>query len=70
MEHYELRNATAADLIRTAWGVEADGISGGPDWLDLKPLRPDRHRPDYGQAGDAQDHAAERFKKPLSAFGP
>jgi hypothetical protein len=33
--HYELRNATAADLIRTAWGVEADGISGGPDWLDL-----------------------------------
>jgi uncharacterized protein (TIGR03435 family) len=32
---YELRNATTADLIRTAWGVEADGISGGPDWLDL-----------------------------------
>lgn len=32
---YELRNATAVDLIRTAWGVEADGISGGPDWLDV-----------------------------------
>ena len=32
---YELHNATAVDLIRTAWGVEADGISGGPDWLDL-----------------------------------
>jgi uncharacterized protein (TIGR03435 family) len=32
---YELRNATAVDLIRTAWGVEADSISGGPDWLDL-----------------------------------
>lgn len=32
---YELRNATAVDLIRTAWGVDADGISGGPDWLDL-----------------------------------
>ena len=32
---YELHNATAVDLIRTAWGVEADSISGGPDWLDL-----------------------------------
>lgn len=32
---YELRNATAVDLIRTAWGVETDAISGGPDWLDL-----------------------------------
>ena len=32
---YELRNATAVDLIRTAWGVEADNVSGGPDWLDL-----------------------------------
>lgn len=32
---YELHNATAVDLIRTAWGVEVDGISGGPDWLDL-----------------------------------
>ena len=32
---YELHNATAVDLIRTAWGVEADGISGGPEWLDL-----------------------------------
>jgi uncharacterized protein (TIGR03435 family) len=31
---YELRNATAADLIRTAWGVDADGVMGGPDWLD------------------------------------
>src|SRR3954447_25349520 len=32
---YELRNATAIDLIRTAWGVEADDIAGGADWLDL-----------------------------------
>jgi uncharacterized protein (TIGR03435 family) len=32
---YELRNATAIDLIRTAWNVDADSISGGPDWLDL-----------------------------------
>jgi uncharacterized protein (TIGR03435 family) len=32
---YELHNASAVDLIRTAWGVAADGVSGGPDWLDL-----------------------------------
>src|SRR5262249_36637587 len=32
---YEVHNATAVDLIRTAWGVVADSISGGPDWLDL-----------------------------------
>src|SRR4051812_30444147 len=32
---YELHNATAVDLIRTAWGVDPDSISGGPDWLDL-----------------------------------
>jgi uncharacterized protein (TIGR03435 family) len=32
---YELRNATALDLIRTAWAVGVDNISGGPDWLDL-----------------------------------
>ena len=32
---YELRNATAVDLILMTLGVEADNISGGPDWLDL-----------------------------------
>jgi uncharacterized protein (TIGR03435 family) len=31
---YELRNATAVDLIRTAWNVSADNVAGGPDWLD------------------------------------
>ncbi len=32
---YELHNATAVDLIRTAWGVDAESVTGGPDWLDL-----------------------------------
>jgi len=32
---YEVTNATAVDLIRTAWGVDADKVVGGPDWLDL-----------------------------------
>lgn len=31
---YELRNATLVDLIRTAWGVDAGNVVGGPDWLD------------------------------------
>ncbi len=31
---YELRNATLVDLIRTAWKVDADNVTGGPDWLD------------------------------------
>jgi len=22
------------DLIRTAWGIEADGVYGGPNWLE------------------------------------
>ena len=32
---YELRNATMADLIRTAWNVDADKVVGGPDWLEI-----------------------------------
>ena len=31
---YELRHATMLDLIRTAWGVGADNVIGGPDWLE------------------------------------
>jgi len=33
-EGYELRNATVADLIRTAWAVSAEDVVGGPQWLD------------------------------------
>jgi uncharacterized protein (TIGR03435 family) len=32
---YELRNATMVDLIRTAYGVDADKVVGGPSWLEL-----------------------------------
>ncbi len=31
---YELGNATMVDLIRTAWGVDADKVAGGPGWLE------------------------------------
>ena len=32
---YELHNATMVDLIRTAYGVEAEKVVGGPSWLEL-----------------------------------
>lgn len=31
---YEVRIATMVDLIRTAWGVDAENVVGGPEWLD------------------------------------
>lgn len=32
---FELKMATMADLIATAYGVDADKVLGGPSWLDL-----------------------------------
>lgn len=32
---YKIRNATMLDLIRIAYGFEADKILGGPNWLEL-----------------------------------
>lgn len=29
----EIRNATMVDLIRTAWGVNAENVVGGPEWI-------------------------------------
>jgi uncharacterized protein (TIGR03435 family) len=31
---YEIRKATMVDLIRTAYGVDADKVLGGPSWLE------------------------------------
>ena len=31
---YEIRRATMVDLIRTAYSVDADKITGGPNWLE------------------------------------
>jgi len=33
-DRYELRNATMVDLIRTAYNVNADKVTGGPSWLE------------------------------------
>ena len=32
---YEIRTATMADLISTAYGVDGDKVYGGPNWLEL-----------------------------------
>jgi uncharacterized protein (TIGR03435 family) len=31
---YDVRTATMVDLIRTAYGVDAEKVQGGPSWLD------------------------------------
>src|SRR5690349_23666714 len=31
---YELRKATMVDLIKTAYGVDADSVVGGPNWIE------------------------------------
>src|SRR5580658_2260996 len=31
---YEIRTASMVDLIGTAYGVDADKVLGGPNWLD------------------------------------
>jgi len=32
---YEVRNATMVDLVRIAYGFDADKVLGGPNWLEL-----------------------------------
>lgn len=48
---YELRNATMVDLIRTAYNVQPEKITGGPSWLewdrfDIAALAPEKTPPD------------------------
>jgi len=33
---YELRDATLVDLIRAAWNVPSQNVTGGPQWLDTQ----------------------------------
>jgi uncharacterized protein (TIGR03435 family) len=33
-DRYELRQATMVDLVRLAYGVDADKVQGGPSWLE------------------------------------
>ena len=63
---YELRNATMVDLIRTAYNVQAEKISGGPAWLewnrfDIAALAPENTPPDRLREM-LKTLLAERFK--------
>lgn len=31
---YQMKNATMVDLIKTAWNIDGESVSGGPTWLD------------------------------------
>src|SRR5688500_12868425 len=63
---YEVRNATMVDLIRTAYGVVPDKITGGPSWLewnrfDIAALAPEGTPPDRLREM-LKTLLAERFK--------
>jgi uncharacterized protein (TIGR03435 family) len=63
---YELRNATMVDLIRTAYNVRPEKISGGPSWLewsrwDIAAIAPDGTPPDRLREM-LKGLLAERFK--------
>ena len=63
---YEIRNATMVDLIRTAYNVQPEKISGGPSWLewnrfDIAALAPDKTSPDRLREM-LKTLLAERFK--------
>src|ERR1700689_3214052 len=32
---FEMRQATMGDLVRVAYGVDADKVVGGPSWLEI-----------------------------------
>ena len=63
---YELRNATMVDLIRTAYNVQPEKITGGPTWLewnrfDIAALAPEKTPPDQLREM-LKTLLAERFK--------
>jgi uncharacterized protein (TIGR03435 family) len=63
---YEIRNATMVDLIRTAFNVQPEKISGGPTWLewnrfDIAALAPEKTPPDRLREM-LKTLLAERFK--------
>ena len=76
---YQLHNATMVDLIRIAYGVEAEKVAGGPSWLELDRYRVIAKVPAGTSLPDARVMLrvllADRFKltvhedtRPLTAF--
>lgn len=76
---YEVRTATMVDLIATAYGVDADKVVGGPNWLEMDRFdaygkMPPNSTPE-NQKAMLQTLLADRFKlvvhkdtKPLPAY--
>jgi uncharacterized protein (TIGR03435 family) len=76
---YEIRTATMADLVSTAYGVDQDKVLGGPNWLEMDRFDviaklPAGSTPD-SQKLMLQSLLAERFKlvvhndiKPMPAY--
>src|SRR5688500_20207085 len=63
---YELRNAHMVDLIRTAYNVQPEKISGGPSWIewnrfDIAALAPENTPPERLREM-LKTILAERFK--------
>jgi uncharacterized protein (TIGR03435 family) len=76
---YEVKNATMVDLIRIAYGFDADKILGGPSWLEMNRFEVIAKLPDgttlETQRLMLQSLLQERFKlvvhkdtKPLPAY--
>ena len=65
-DRYEIRNATMVDLVRTAYGIDPDKVSGGPNWLEFDRFDLIAKVPAGTQANALktmlQDLLAERFK--------
>src|ERR1051325_980896 len=76
---YELRKATMVDLIKTAYGIDADNVVGGPTWLESDRFDVIAKTPPTATRGNAramlQTLLADRFKlvvhtdtRPMPAF--
>jgi uncharacterized protein (TIGR03435 family) len=76
---YELHNATIVDLVRIAYGIEAEKVVGGPSWLELDRYTVFAKPPASTTLADARlmlrTLLADRFKlavhedtRPLTAF--
>lgn len=78
-DRYQLRGATLVDLISTAWSIDADGVFGGPSWIEsdrfdvIAKVSPSSTKPECALM--LRSLLAERFKllvhndeKPLPVY--
>jgi uncharacterized protein (TIGR03435 family) len=76
---YELQNATMVDLVRTAYGIDAENVIGGPNWVDFDRFeviaKAAADTPSETLKSNLQALLADRFKltvhndaKPMTTF--